>query len=75
VVAVDVLGGAREQDLCAARPVIGVAAPLMPYGVGEFGVDGDQGVAVHFVVDAQVGGAVGVGGDAVAAQPQRVGDT
>jgi hypothetical protein len=48
----------------------------MADGVGEFGVDGDQGVAMHFVVEvAQVGGAVGVGGDAVAAQPQRVGDT
>jgi hypothetical protein len=76
VVPVDVLGGAGEQDPCTARPVIGVAAPLMADGVGEFGVDGDQGVAVHLVVEvAQIGGAVGVGGDAVAAQPQRVGDT
>src|SRR4029077_15721865 len=61
------------QDRCAARPVIGGAAP---YGVGEFGVDGHQGVAVHLVVEvAQVGGAVGVGGDTVAAQPQGIGDT
>ena len=74
--AVDVLAGPREQDHGARRPAVEIAVALMADGVDEFGVDRDQGVAVHLVVEvAQVGGAVGVGGDAVAAQPQRVGDT
>ena len=73
--AVDVLAGAREQDRVAAGPAVETALALVADGVDEFGVDRHQRVAVHLVVEvAQVGGAVGVGGDAVAAQPQRVGD-
>lgn len=65
-------GGVGEWP---ARPAVEGAAAVFVDLVDQLGVDGDQGVAAHLVIEvAQVGGAFGVGGDAVGAQPQRVGD-
>src|SRR5207248_11736637 len=56
-----------------ARPMN--SALLFADEVLEFLIDGHECFAFHLVVEvAQVGGAVGVGDDAVAAEPQRVGD-
>ena len=73
--AVDVFCRPREQAGCAGRPALGDAVTMLRDQLAQLVVDRHERVAFHLVVVvAQIRGALGVGDDAVGAQPQRVGD-
>jgi hypothetical protein len=72
---VEVLRRPRDQDRRAVRPQLQRAVLLVADLLAEYLIDRDQRLPFHLVVVvAQVGGAVGVGDDAVEGKLDRVAD-